>query len=759
MRHFLFCLSLLAGFSLQAQYTVPAKGEIFRDDVIPRIDISLPADSLAAILDPANRDSDYHYHARFIFDNGTIRDTLDNIGFRLRGNTSRQSAKKSFKVSFNTYEKGRKYQGLEKFDLNGEHNDPSIARAKICWELYREAGVPASRANHIELYINGQYFGLYIHVEHVDEVFVKNRFHNNDGNLYKCLWPADLKYLGSNPHFYKIMAGDRRVYELKTHVIQDDYSDLAAFIDVLNRAPVADLPCELEPLFDVNTYLKVMALDILTANWDGPIFNKNNFYLYHDQKTDRFVYIPFDLDNTFGIDWFQIDWAKRNIYQWGHDTEARPIYERILQVPIYRERFSYYIHEYAQRFFSPASFTPYLDSLQAQLTPSAAADNYRTLDYGFSLMDFQQSFSQPINANHTPYGLKDYATARRNSIFQQVQLSDMTPILYLYQQRLTNSGIVWELKAVDEKKLQEAKVWYSLDNASPIMADMRDDGTQADRLADDGIWTAEVNWSIPTKEISYYFRAQDSASHSSREPFCGERVLKLASGLVINEFMANNDSIIADEFGEFEDYIELFNAGHDPIYLGDMYITDDFADVNKERLPKISLAAGAYLLLWADSDPSQGDRHLNFKLSKEGEQIGIFTDAFTGGSPIDTLSFGAQKKNISSGRLPNGSGPIVTLAFASPGANNEWMTSIEDASDFVRIYPNPFREGVFFDFERSLHPPTSLQIFDLEGRLLLDQPLNGGSFFWQAAGLAGGMYVARFAREGEKAQFVKLLKP
>ncbi|MFK8103382.1 MAG: hypothetical protein AB8G15_12690, partial [Saprospiraceae bacterium] len=83
-------LSMLSGF-VAAQLSLPASGELFRDDLIPRIDLELPADSLAWILAEENIYSNYHFHARFIYDNGTEKDTIDNVGFRLRGNTSRDA--------------------------------------------------------------------------------------------------------------------------------------------------------------------------------------------------------------------------------------------------------------------------------------------------------------------------------------------------------------------------------------------------------------------------------------------------------------------------------------------------------------------------------------------------------------------------------------------------------------------------------------------------------------------------------------------
>ena len=157
-------LILLLSFSssLFAQTPIPDAGEIFRDDVVPRIDIFIDQDSLNELLKPSNLGSDYHYSTTVIFDNGNVRDTLEKVGFRLRGNTSRGATKKSFKLSMNTYVPGRKYRGVEKLNLNGEHNDPSIIRSKLSWDILREIGIPAPRANHVSVYVNERYFGLYI---------------------------------------------------------------------------------------------------------------------------------------------------------------------------------------------------------------------------------------------------------------------------------------------------------------------------------------------------------------------------------------------------------------------------------------------------------------------------------------------------------------------------------------------------------------------------------------------------------------------
>ncbi|MEM7369566.1 MAG: CotH kinase family protein [Bacteroidota bacterium] len=523
-----FCLILPFCSTIYAQVIHPADGELFREDVIPRIDIFLPVDSLDWMLDPANLSSNHHVRAMFIFDNGTMRDTVEDVGFRLRGNTSRSSAKKSFKVSFNTFESGRNYQGVEKLNLNGEHNDPSVSRAKVCWDLARDIAVPAARSNHVKFYINNAFRGVYLNVEHIDEEFVKKRFGNNGGNLYKCLWPADLNYLGSNPNLYKGMQGDRRTYALKTNTAEDDYSDLAHFIDILNNTALNDLPCELEQIFHVDNYLKSIALDILTGNWDGPIFNKNNFYLYHNLESGQFEYIPYDLDNTLGIDWFNIDWSTRNIYSWSPGSEARPIYDRLMQVQEYKDRYSFYLNEIISSHYQSTSLFPRLDHFKNSLDSLIALDSFYPIDYGFSTTDFQQSFEMALPYNHTDAGLKPFITARRNAVLNQLSLNDIPPIIYNIQHNRPDNqeNIEVQVSIQDDNSVNAVEFcYYTTDPNSVTCVSMKDDGMNLDGQAGDGLYGVIISSLNQAGILHYFIKATDDQGQESLLPRCGMRKL------------------------------------------------------------------------------------------------------------------------------------------------------------------------------------------------------------------------------------------
>jgi spore coat protein CotH len=700
---------LLAGLfitgSVLSQPAFPENGQLYVDTVVPRIDITINPDTLQWIYD--NVTSDREFHAVFVFDNGTVRDTIDPVGFRLRGNTSRYSHKKSFKVSFNTYTPGGKYCGVEKMNLNGEHNDPTIMRSKVMWDILRKWNIPAPRANHVRVYINGNYYGLYINVEQIDEEFAMSRFGNKDGNLYKCLYPADLAYLGPDPDSYKIWSGDRLVYELSTNEEVNDYSDLASFISVLNNSPDDKLTCDLDTVFNTYDYLKIMAADIFCGDWDGYIYNKNNFYLYHNTRTGKFEYIPYDVDNTFGIDWFGIDWATRNIYQWQPGgTEQRPLYNRLVSNPGFRKQFTWYAAQLITDALDIDSLVQAIEQRKAMIAPYVADDPYYPLDYGYTIYDFMQSYTTAIGG-HVKWGLYDYLRARKASVAGQLEDSNMVPVIkYIRYRRDLDKTLTVSAFAEASAGPPDAWLVYSVNGGDIQQAGMTGDGS--------GMFKVTVQNIAGTDRISYQVLVTDGAGRISIIP-CGMAVINPEAGIIprlfINEFMADNKKTIADEVGSYSDWIELYNGDTQGVNLGDYYLTDNFDTPDKWKLPDMILAPGGFALFWADGTPSLGDHHTSFKLAKEGEEIGIFTaDHFI----VDTITFGVQSEDISCGRKTDGAAQIVFFNTPTPGrSNNLSAIDVTEDDDKFIVYPNPVT-GTTLRFSRL----TGCRIYNSAGIMM-----------------------------------------
>jgi hypothetical protein len=396
-----------------AQIPQPVYNLAFIQNEVASVYIDIDPYSLNLLLG----DSLYAGHefmATVSYQSALLNQTIDSIGFRARGNTSLASQKKSFKVDFNRFIAGQKFQGLEEMNLNGEHNDVSIMRSYLAQHLLRVAGVPSSRTSYVQLFVNNEYKGLYMNVEHLDDEFLDLRFPGQaNGNLWKCAYGADLSWWGSNPTNYQ------DIYELKTNKDSADYSALVHFIDVLNNTPSSGFVCAIQEVMDVDLFLRNIALEVLMGQWDGYAYNKNNYYLYQRQSDGKMVYISYDLDNTFGIDWFNINWALRNIYNWSPGNQARPLYTKLLAVPYFKDRFTYHLTDILNSVWNVSSLQTLLEQKQQLISPAALADDYKGFDYGFSDQDFLNALDQTWGA-HVKSGIIPYLQNRKQSALSQL---------------------------------------------------------------------------------------------------------------------------------------------------------------------------------------------------------------------------------------------------------------------------------------------------------------------------------------------------
>ncbi len=145
--------------------------------------------------------------------------------------------------------------------------------------------------------------------------------------------------------------------------------------------------------------------------------------------------------------------------------------------------------------------------------------------------------------------------------------------------------------------------------------------------------------------------------------------------LVINEYMATNDSTIADNFGNFEDWIEIYNPTSQAIDLGGLYLTDNLSEPDQYQIPdsdpdSTTIQANDFMLFWADSDSEKGIHHLNFKLSQSGEELGLFYINQSDTLPIDTLSYTEQSPDTSNGRFTDGANDWYFMSIPTPGNSN-----------------------------------------------------------------------------------------
>lgn len=227
----------------------------------------------------------------------------------------------------------------------------------------------------------------------------------------------------------------------------------------------------------------------------------------------------------------------------------------------------------------------------------------------------------------------------------------------------------------DDYGLESVALYYKTSGATFTELAMSE--TESD------VYEAKLPPSPDSTVVSYYIEAVDDSSATTVDPTTAPvtnySYTSLASAysppaLYINEFLASNDACCADEFGDYDDFIEIYNGSDESVDVGGMYITDDLLEPTTWQIPltapdSTTIPAGGFLLLWADKEPTQGVLHVNVKLSGGGEQVGLFAiDAFNN-VLIDSLTYGDQEADTSYGRSPDGTDNWGFLV-PTPGETN-----------------------------------------------------------------------------------------
>lgn len=173
--------------------------------------------------------------------------------------------------------------------------------------------------------------------------------------------------------------------------------------------------------------------------------------------------------------------------------------------------------------------------------------------------------------------------------------------------------------------------------------------------------------------------------------------------LVINEVMASNVSTVRDLQLDFDDWIEIHNAGETAIDLGGMYLTDDSGEPTRWRFPSnepdvTTIEPKGHLIVWADNEVTDGGihrnfkLHANFKLDASGEEVCLF-DA-DGTTLIDRLVFGKQTADVSFGRYPDGGDTLRFFGVPTPGQpNNEGY--LDEVAPLRFSHERGFYDGPF----------------------------------------------------------------
>ncbi len=348
-----------------------------------------------------------------------------NAAVRLKGNIgSLFGIKRSFKVDLNRFAKGQKLAGLDELTFKSQLWDYSNLSEALAYELFRDAGVPAPRTAYawLSASVAGQWdrkpLGLYLMVEPVDKVFVGERFGSKKTPVFKPVTYELFKHLGDDWSAY---AG---IYDLKTQATPEQERRIIEFARLVSSAPDAEFAARVGDFLDLDEFARFLAVEVLLANYDSILSDGQNFYMYLDPRSNKFGFVPWDLECAWGDFWIASkgELERASI---GHPWigENRFI-ERVMAVEEFRRMYRAHLEDFLARLFVPQRLHRRIDELAAVLRDPIAAES------AFRLNKFEQAVGakpvttspgeKPQGLNRPAHEFKRFIEARARSVRRQL---------------------------------------------------------------------------------------------------------------------------------------------------------------------------------------------------------------------------------------------------------------------------------------------------------------------------------------------------
>ncbi len=340
-------LALLCGgrFLIVASHATEPGASFFTNGGVHHFEIELSAENVAAL-----RITPRQYVP------GTVRSggqTYTNVGIHLKGAATFRPIDDQPSLTFNfaKFVRDQRFHGLRKIHLNNGKEDPTFLCEAISAEMFAEAGLPVARVTHGRTRLNGRDLGPYVVIEGFTPEFLGRYFKNTEGNLYDSGFRREItspleKLLGKKPH---------------------DWADLKELGAAAGTPDLEKRWRELSRTLDTNNFSRYLAMQVLTANWDGYGMFQNNYRVYHDPDSERLLFIPHGMDQTFAKAFMPLKpprWVGLVARAFMETPEGRALYERQVGMLF-------------TNVYHPEALAQRVDALAARVRPMIAERNQR----------------------------------------------------------------------------------------------------------------------------------------------------------------------------------------------------------------------------------------------------------------------------------------------------------------------------------------------------------------------------------------------
>ena len=647
---------------------------------------------------------------RLVADSILIDGVADqNVGIKYKGNSSYNvnNTKNPLSIKLDYVNNGQSIDGYNVLKLSNGFRDPSFVREVLSYEMAREY-MPSPKATYAKVTVNGTLIGLYTCVQSIDDDFTNENFYERKGPFFK-VDNTGIQVAGCPPgpngvlkHFTDTNCY-KKAYEMES---TNDWTELGNFLDTLNNHFT-----EVENVMDIDRTLWMMAFENLTVCLDGPINSiPHNFYLFKDNN-GRFSPLLWDMNMAFGT------------FTNGLPSPVLP--SDLQELDIFHNSNDASNMLTTQVFSSDRYKKMYVAHMRTILNEQFVNNNYST-----RALALQQLIDAEVNTDPNPfYSYTDFTDNTSTSVANIIGISELMIARASHLQGLAEftavPPVVTNISTSPTNVLPHSTINITAEITNSNYAylgyrytfadkfeklQMYDDGMHGDGTAGDGVYGATIN--VDARDVQYYFYAEntDAGIFSPERAEKEYHQLPVLGGLVINEIMAGNVSAVADQNGEYDDWVELYNGNNFSLNLNGYYLSDNENELTKWTFPNVTIPANGYLIVWCDTaGNSQTGLHTTYRLSADQEEV-YLTDPTN--TVIDAVHYVNMPSDKGYARVPNGTGAMQyqTHTYDATNQNGTGIDNI-NVSGKMRVYPNPSNNRIYV-----LGATEGVSVFNMMGQ-------------------------------------------
>lgn len=666
-------------------------------------------------------------------------ESFDSVGVKYKGNSTynANNTKNPFNIKLDEFI-NQDYQGYTTLKLSTGDKDPSFVREVLGYEIARKY-MNAPQANYAKIFINGNYHGLYDNVESVNGDFQeKYLYANRNETRVKCN-PANvmnggssLEYLGANETSYY------NFYELDS---DSGWTDLVNLCNIVDNAPAL-----IESYLDIDRAIWMLAYNNVLVNLDsytGPF--KQNYYLIM-ARNNNMAPVIWDLNQNFGsFGMINQGPGTNNLAEMSltlrENDSSWPLLKLIFDDPTYKRMYLAHCKTIFEENIENQLYYSRAQELQGSFASDLQNDNNAIYTYSQAQSNLTTSVGNGGGPNGSIIGIKALFDARTSFLNSSSEFQANAPSI---------SNIDFPESVVANSSLD---VTADVSNANNVILGYRefagdrftkvsmfDDGLHNDGAAGDGQYGYSIAANATDIQFYIYAENNDAGIFSPQRAEHEFYTISTTYDVVLNEIQAKNDFTRADQDGEFDDWIELYNTSANTIDLSSFYLSDKGSELNKWAFPSgTTIAPDEYLIVWADADTFQAGLHANFKLSGGGESVYLSDGSLV----FDKIKYVYFYTDTAYGRLPNGTGSLSLLSPTFKANNNPGVSIREVPSEHnFLLYPNPSSSTINISSDEE----GLVVVYDMLGNKVLESQNRSIDI----SNLRAGVYVVNLNNSSQK---------